>query len=140
MLKTSYWVIALAALWIAGFGAEAALPNKCVVNGKVTYQQQACPSERGAPRPTVQELNAREKQRRAAAAASAAAAATPASTPDASAPDASAGPVGFRCDGRQRCNQMTSCAEAKFFLASCPGVKMDGDRDGSPCEQQWCHR
>jgi hypothetical protein len=44
----------------------------------------------------------------------------------------------FRCDGRLYCSQMTSCREAKLFLKHCPGVKMDGDRDGVPCEQQWC--
>ena len=44
----------------------------------------------------------------------------------------------YRCDGRTYCSQMTSCAEAKFFLAHCPGTKMDGDNDGVPCEQQWC--
>ena len=33
---------------------------------------------------------------------------------------------------------MTSCAEAKFFLASCPGVEMDADYNGIPCEQTWC--
>ncbi|MCU0834583.1 MAG: cold shock domain-containing protein [Chromatiaceae bacterium] len=45
---------------------------------------------------------------------------------------------GYRCDGRTHCSQMTSCAEARFFLQNCPGVKMDGDRDGVPCEDQWC--
>ena len=44
----------------------------------------------------------------------------------------------YRCDGRQHCSQMTSCAEAKYFLKSCPDVKMDGDGDGVPCEQQLC--
>jgi cold shock CspA family protein len=44
----------------------------------------------------------------------------------------------FRCDGRTHCSQMTSCAEAKFFLRNCPDVKMDGNNDGVPCEQQWC--
>jgi cold shock CspA family protein len=44
----------------------------------------------------------------------------------------------FRCDGRTQCTQMTSCAEAKFFLKNCPDVQMDGDGDGIPCEQQWC--
>ena len=43
-----------------------------------------------------------------------------------------------RCDGRTFCSQMTSCAEATWFLNHCPGVKMDGNRDGVPCEQQWC--
>ncbi|WP_249675546.1 excalibur calcium-binding domain-containing protein [Pseudomonas abieticivorans] len=44
----------------------------------------------------------------------------------------------FSCDGRQYCSQMTSCAEAKAFLRNCPGMKMDGDNDGIPCETQWC--
>lgn len=46
----------------------------------------------------------------------------------------------FKCDGRRYCSQMTSCAEAKYFLAHCPAVKMDGDRNGIPCERQWCSR
>src|ERR1700761_6119789 len=44
----------------------------------------------------------------------------------------------FSCDGRVYCSQMTSCAEAKYFLAHCPGTKMDGDGDGIPCERQFC--
>ena len=45
----------------------------------------------------------------------------------------------FSCDGRTACPQMTSCAEAVFFLQHCPGAAMDGDDDGEPCEQQWCN-
>lgn len=48
-------------------------------------------------------------------------------------------PAGFRCDGRTMCSQMTSCQEATLFLKNCPGMKMDGNGDGVPCEQQWCH-
>ncbi len=44
----------------------------------------------------------------------------------------------FSCDGRQHCSQMTSCAEATFFIQNCPNTKMDGDHDGIPCEDQWC--
>jgi hypothetical protein len=44
----------------------------------------------------------------------------------------------FACDGRTYCSQMTSCAEAEYFLSHCPGTKMDGDHDGIPCERQWC--
>jgi len=44
----------------------------------------------------------------------------------------------FHCDGRIYCSQMRSCDEAKFFLAHCPGVKMDGDGNGIPCERQFC--
>jgi cold shock CspA family protein len=48
-------------------------------------------------------------------------------------------PSPFHCDGRTHCSQMTSCTEAKFFLNNCPNVEMDGDGDGEPCEQLWCH-
>lgn len=47
-------------------------------------------------------------------------------------------PNSFKCDGRKVCSQMTSCQEAKLFLKNCPGVEMDGDSDGVPCETQWC--
>ena len=47
-------------------------------------------------------------------------------------------PAPFRCDSRTHCSQMTSCAEATWFLNHCPGTKMDGNNDGTPCEQQWC--
>ncbi|MGB9130290.1 MAG: cold shock domain-containing protein [Thiobacillus sp.] len=54
-----------------------------------------------------------------------------------------AAPGPFHCDGRTHCSQMTSCAEAEFFLRNCPNVKMDGDigglGDGVPCEEQWCN-
>ncbi|PKO61519.1 MAG: cold-shock protein [Betaproteobacteria bacterium HGW-Betaproteobacteria-18] len=47
-------------------------------------------------------------------------------------------PSSFNCDGRKRCSQMTSCKEATLFLQNCPGMEMDGNHDGVPCEQQWC--
>ncbi|MDD2878845.1 MAG: cold shock domain-containing protein [Rhodoferax sp.] len=47
-------------------------------------------------------------------------------------------PSHFSCDGRKYCSQMTSCKEAKLFLQNCPGMEMDGNHDGVPCEQQWC--
>jgi cold shock CspA family protein len=40
----------------------------------------------------------------------------------------------FSCDGRQHCSQMTSRAEAVYFINNCPNTKMDGDYDGIPCE------
>ena len=45
---------------------------------------------------------------------------------------------GFRCDGRNRCPQMRSCAEARWVLRHCPDTRMDGDGDGIPCETQHC--
>jgi cold shock CspA family protein len=62
-----------------------------------------------------------------------------AAQPLAAQPAAAAESTTYRCDGRTHCSQMTSCAEAKFFLRNCPDVKMDGDRDGIPCEEQWCN-
>ena len=51
-------------------------------------------------------------------------------------------PIGassFKCDGRTMCPQMTSCAEATYFIQHCPNTKMDGNNDGVPCERQWCN-
>jgi cold shock CspA family protein len=46
----------------------------------------------------------------------------------------------FSCMGKQYCSQMTSCDEARFYLAHCPNTKLDGEGhgDGVPCESQWC--
>lgn len=45
----------------------------------------------------------------------------------------------FACDDRKHCSQMTSCAEATYFIQHCPSTKMDGNNDGIPCEKQWCN-
>ncbi len=44
----------------------------------------------------------------------------------------------FSCRGKTHCSQMTSCEEAIFYLRNCPGVQIDGNNDGVPCEKQWC--
>ncbi len=44
----------------------------------------------------------------------------------------------YSCTGKQHCSQMSSCAEAKFYIQNCPNTKMDGDGDGVPCERQHC--
>ncbi|MFG5411323.1 cold shock domain-containing protein [Piscinibacter sakaiensis] len=54
-------------------------------------------------------------------------------------PSSSVSPAVFHCDGRTHCSQMTSCAEAKWFIRNCPGTKMDGNNDGVPCQEQWCN-
>lgn len=46
--------------------------------------------------------------------------------------------VQFQCEGKQHCTEMHSCEEAVFYLENCPGVAIDGDNDGIPCERQWC--
>ncbi len=53
-------------------------------------------------------------------------------------PQSSVNNSNFTCDGRTRCTQMTSCEEATFFIENCPNTKMDGNKDGVPCESQWC--
>jgi len=120
---------AAASLVLVASASATGPVNKCVINGTVTYQQGPCPTDGVIKRAAVSELNAAERKRRAAAAAAKAA------TPGASTANVSGA---FRCDARQQCSQMTSCLEAKYFLAHCPGVKMDGDGNGIPCEQQWC--
>jgi cold shock CspA family protein len=45
----------------------------------------------------------------------------------------------YTCAGKTHCNQMTSCEEATFYQQNCTGTIMDGDRDGVPCEKQWCN-
>jgi Excalibur calcium-binding domain len=52
----------------------------------------------------------------------------------------SSGSSQFSCDGRTHCSQMRSCAEATYFIQHCPNTKMDGNKDGVPCERQWCNQ
>lgn len=44
----------------------------------------------------------------------------------------------YSCAGKTHCSEMISCDEALFYLKNCPGVKIDGDGDGVPCERQLC--
>ena len=152
MLRLALGFTIATGLAMAAFGVIAAPVHKCIVNGTVTYQQDACPSDQIRKPPDIQELNAAEKRRRAAA--KTAAATTPAAGAASTAGNAGTAAISpakvtssdakvhgnFSCDGRKFCSQMKSCAEASYFLANCPGVKMDGDKNGIPCEQQWCGR
>ena len=45
----------------------------------------------------------------------------------------------FSCEGKHYCNEMHSCAEATYYLNTCPNTEMDGDNDGVACESQWCN-
>jgi endonuclease YncB( thermonuclease family) len=46
----------------------------------------------------------------------------------------STGHVASSCGGKRTCKQMADCAEARFYLNSCGLTRLDGDRDGTPCE------
>jgi micrococcal nuclease len=41
---------------------------------------------------------------------------------------------GFTCSVIKSCRQMSGCAEARFQLQKCQNPRIDGDRDGVPCE------
>lgn len=38
------------------------------------------------------------------------------------------------CGRKHFCREMTSCAEARFYLGRCGLTRLDRDRDGIPCE------
>lgn len=145
MLKTSSFlaVAVCIGLLIGVSGVHAVPMNKCIVGGTVTYQQDPCPFKQVRKQPSIEVLNAAEKKRREAAEAAEASAPVkhaPTTTSSSTVPTLPSVPSNFRCDGRKVCSQMTSCEEAKYFLANCPGVTMDGDKNGIPCEKQWCSR
>ena len=54
----------------------------------------------------------------------------PALPPDLSRPEA----TGFTCGAKRYCREMSSCAEARFYLTRCGLSRLDGDGDGIPCE------
>lgn len=70
MRNTSPLHYAFAALFAIASGVHAAPINKCVINGSVTYQQEPCPSSQARKDPTLEELNAAERKRRAEATSS----------------------------------------------------------------------
>ncbi len=44
----------------------------------------------------------------------------------------------FTCGRKTYCREMTSCAEARFYLTQCGLTRIDGDGDGVPCEKRHC--
>ncbi len=157
----------LAFLFVAVLAQQAqaaAAVYKCVKHREVTYQSEPCPTPIRRTEPNIKKLNEERMKKLletgtnaksgksandgqfSAKAGDASVAPTPTNTPVSrtAAPLVSA--PSFKCDGRTRCNQMTSCEEATYFLNNCPGVKMDGRNggpgsgNGIPCERQWCNR
>lgn len=159
MIYPTIFVMSLVVLLIFNPNAVVAQVHKCTDNGSIIYQNTPCAPTEPRKQPTVEQLNAERKKNLTEAndAATRSPAARPvpkisenlissAARPDTLERDSirryqnklnQASP-NFSCDSRKYCSQMTSCAEAKYFLTSCPGVKMDGNADGIPCEQQWC--
>ena len=40
----------------------------------------------------------------------------------------------FTCGTKRYCKEMQSCEEARFYLMQCSLTRLDGDKDGVPCE------
>lgn len=40
----------------------------------------------------------------------------------------------FTCSGKTKCGDMVSCDEARFYYTQCGVGRLDGDKDGVPCE------
>jgi endonuclease YncB( thermonuclease family) len=40
----------------------------------------------------------------------------------------------FSCGTKHTCGEMTDCDEARFYLKNCELKRLDGDKDGIPCE------
>lgn len=40
----------------------------------------------------------------------------------------------FNCQNKTKCSEMVSCEEAMFYLQNCGLTRLDGDKDGVPCE------
>lgn len=158
MLKYQSIAFAFAAMCIHQ-AIEAAQPvYKCLSNGAVVYQSDPCLSNIRRKEPNINQLNAERMKKlleddNSTTTEKSASVEPPSAKPhDTSvssnpggknqawqtATSAAAPVLSFKCDGRKYCSQMTSCSEAKFFLNNCAAVKMDGDRDGIPCEAQWC--
>jgi len=40
----------------------------------------------------------------------------------------------FKCGSKKYCREMANCDEAMFYLMTCNLSRLDGDKDGIPCE------
>lgn len=146
MFKHQSIALVFAAMCMNQALAAATPVYKCFSKGTVVYQSDPCPSNVRRSEPNINQLNAERMKKRLEDDGSTKTEKTATVAPASSEKNqvrqtmtpVTATVSSFRCDGRKHCSQMTSCSEAKYFLNNCPGVKMDGDKDGIPCEEQWC--
>lgn len=117
MVRRRVWIMIVVAV-VAGGGAVISLNHH-------RYESHSAPVDVGSPM-------ARQAARLERIRLQVAAVRTKEASP------ALASRAAYVCDGRHYCSQMRSCAEANWMLRHCPGMKMDGDGDGVPCEDQWC--
>ncbi|WP_115511396.1 cold shock domain-containing protein [Xanthomonas arboricola] len=115
-------------LLVAGAGGYAYLNRDTLMPGSAPTETASAATARAPANRTEPDRAALQSSpARTATAAAGRTSATPAPTPHDS------------CGGRKHCSQMTSCDDATWVLRNCPDTTMDGDHDGVPCEQQWCH-
>ncbi|WP_308410049.1 excalibur calcium-binding domain-containing protein [Xanthomonas arboricola] len=115
-------------LLVAGAGGYAYLDRDALLPAPApTETPSAAPARAPANRTQPGRATLQSSPARTAAAAAGTTSATTAPTPH------------YSCGGRKHCSQMTSCDDATWVLRNCPDTTMDGDHDGVPCEQQWCH-
>ncbi|NIJ85450.1 cold shock CspA family protein [Xanthomonas arboricola] len=115
-------------LLVAGAGGYAYLNRDTLIPGSApTETPSATPARAPANRTQPDRAALQSSPALTAAAAAGTTSATTAPTPH------------YSCGGRKHCSQMTSCDDATWVLRNCPDTTMDGDHDGVPCEQQWCH-
>ncbi|WP_257999536.1 cold shock domain-containing protein [Xanthomonas arboricola] len=115
-------------LLVAGAGGYAYLNRDALLPAPApTETPSAAPARAPANRTQPGRATLQSSPARTAAAAAGTTSATTAPTPH------------YSCGGRKHCSQMTSCDDATWVLRNCPDTTMDGDHDGVPCEQQWCH-
>ncbi len=43
-------------------------------------------------------------------------------------------PTSHTCSTKRYCKEMSSCSEARYYLEQCGRTRLDGDKDGIPCE------
>ncbi|MBB3759698.1 cold shock domain-containing protein [Xanthomonas arboricola] len=123
-------------LLVAGAGGYAYLDRDALLPAPAPTETasasaSAAPAPAPAPAPATRTLPDRAALQSSPAITPAAAAGTTSAT--------TAPTPHYSCGGRKHCSQMTSCDDATWVLRNCPDTTMDGDHDGVPCEQQWCH-
>ncbi len=60
---------------------------------------------------------------------------TPPSVPEPTPPPAYTPPSNdYSCGSKKYCTQMNSCSEAMYYYKTCGLTRLDGDKDGIPCE------
>lgn len=129
-------VLAACLMALLAVNAQARIYKCKDANGQIRYSDNVCAATGSDNAATLKKTPSTRPSEKAATAK------PPPPSPPPPAESASSSPrvppSNYTCQGKTRCTEMTSCEEAVYYLKHCPGVKIDGDNDGTPCEDQWC--